>query len=164
MVGKELGVTNDAGTKVKISELTDGMKDIEIKGIIKNIYPTKEFEKEGKSGKLVSFLLDDNTGLIRVTLWNDQVDKYHLTVGSEIQINNGVISSYNEKSNNLYHSDVSVSENTFLGTILDNNLSNTRIFSSPGGRTFLKVMINKDKIVRLGDLTLKIDYSYRDKN
>ena len=97
MVGKELGVKSEASVDAKITDLTDGMKDVTIKGIIKNIYPTKEFEKEGKKGKLSSFLLDDTTGLVRVTLWNDQVDKYNLTIGSEIQINNSVVSSYNEK-------------------------------------------------------------------
>ncbi len=98
MIQKELGLKQENGIEAKISELKDGMKDVDIEGIIKNIYPVKEFEKGGKTGRVSSFLMDDKSGLVRVTLWNDQVDKYDLTIGSRIKISNGFVSSYNEKT------------------------------------------------------------------
>ncbi|MFA5763510.1 MAG: hypothetical protein WC915_01730 [archaeon] len=97
MVGKELGLKQENPVIVKINELTDGMKDIELQGIIKTIYPVKEFEKNGKVGKIGSLLLEDDSGITRVTLWNDQIDKYELTPGSEIKIVNAFVTSYNEK-------------------------------------------------------------------
>jgi replication factor A1 len=97
MIGKELGLKQDNVSIVKINELEDGMKDIEVQGIIKTIYPVKEFEKNGKVGKLGSLLLEDDSAITRVTLWNDQIDKYELTPGSEIKIVNGFVTSYNEK-------------------------------------------------------------------
>jgi replication factor A1 len=97
MVQKELGVGKEALEEIQIGQLTEGMKGIEIKGTIETIYPVKEFEKSGKKGKLKSFILSDPTGEVRVTLWNDQVEKYELTRGSEIKIANVLISNYNEK-------------------------------------------------------------------
>jgi len=97
MVAKELGLKQEAGVESNISELEDGMKGIELSGEIKTIFPTKEFERNGKKGKLKSLILGDETGEVRLTLWNDQIDKYDLSVGSKIKINNGIVSAYNEK-------------------------------------------------------------------
>ena len=97
MVQKELGLKQETGIESKIGELSDGMKGIDIGGEIKAIFPVKEFEKNGKSGKLKSFILNDDTGEVRITLWNDQVDLYDLSVGSKIKILNAIVSAYNEK-------------------------------------------------------------------
>jgi ssDNA-binding replication factor A large subunit len=97
MVQKELGLKQEAGVESKVGELSDGMKGIDLTGEIKAIFPVKEFEKNGKTGKLKSFILTDDTGEVRITLWNDQVEKYDLSVGSKIKILNGIVSAYNEK-------------------------------------------------------------------
>jgi ssDNA-binding replication factor A large subunit len=97
MVQKELGLKQDAGFETKISDLEEGMKGIEISGEIKAVFPAKEFEKNGKKGKLMSFIMGDESGEVRATLWNDQVDKYEITTGSEIKIINCVASKYNDK-------------------------------------------------------------------
>ncbi len=97
LVEKELGLKGKDEEQLKISELTDGKKGVEVKGNVEAIYPVKEFEKNGKKGKLLSLILSDGTGEIRTTLWNDQVDKYKLTRGDEIILSNGIVSSYNEK-------------------------------------------------------------------
>ncbi|MDD4250593.1 MAG: hypothetical protein PHX27_00175 [Candidatus ainarchaeum sp.] len=97
MVQKELGLKKDIGPELKINDLQEGMKDFETRGNIKTIYPIKEFEKNGKIGKTNSILIEDETGIIRLTLWNDQIDNYNLTQGSEIKIINGFITSYNER-------------------------------------------------------------------
>jgi replication factor A1 len=96
MVQKELGLKQES-IESKIGELNDGMKDVEVKGEIKTIYPIKEFEKNGKKGRVGSFLLEDDTGIVRVTLWNDQIDKCDLSIGSEVAVKNAFISSYNNK-------------------------------------------------------------------
>ncbi len=97
MVQKELGIRQEALEQMTVSQLSDGMKGIEVRGSVESIYPAKEFEKNGKKGKLKSFILTDGNGEVRVTLWNDQVDKYDLTKGSEICLSNVIVSTYNEK-------------------------------------------------------------------
>jgi replication factor A1 len=99
MVQKELGIKQETYEEIKIAQAQEGMKGIEIRGTIETVFPVKEFERNGKKGKLKSFILSDGTGEIRITLWNDQVEKYEkeLTRGSEISITNTIISKYNEK-------------------------------------------------------------------
>jgi replication factor A1 len=97
MVQKELGLRQEAMEQVQVGQLTEGMKGIEVKGNVETIFPVKEFEKSGKKGKLKSFILSDGTGEVRVTLWNDQVDKYNLTRGSEVILKNVLASKYNDK-------------------------------------------------------------------
>ena len=97
MVGKELGVGEQPAEEIKISELEEGMKGIEVKGKIETVFPVKEFERNGKKGKLQSIIISDGEGEIRTTLWNDQIDKYDLTRGSEVIVTNGIVSTYNEK-------------------------------------------------------------------
>jgi len=97
MVQKELGLKQEAMEQMQIGQLEDGMKGIEIKGNVEAIFPVKEFEKNGKKGKLKSFILSDGSGEVRVTLWNDQADKYELTRGSELVLSNILVSKYNEK-------------------------------------------------------------------
>lgn len=97
LVEKELGLKGKDEEQLKISELADGKKGVEVKGKVEAIYPVKEFEKNGKKGKLLSLILSDGTGEIRTTLWNDQVDKYKLSKGDEIILSSGIVSSYNEK-------------------------------------------------------------------
>ena len=96
LVQKELGMKQESYEQMQVAQLEEGMKGIEVKGIIEAIFPVKEFEKKGKKGKLKSFILSDGTGEIRVTLWNDQAD-IELTRGSEVKMSNIIISKYNEK-------------------------------------------------------------------
>jgi ssDNA-binding replication factor A large subunit len=98
MIQKELGIgAKENYEQIEVGKLEEGMKGIEVKGSITSVFPVKEFDKNGKKGKLKSFILSDGTGEVRVTLWNDQVDKYDLTRESEVLLSNVLISKYNEK-------------------------------------------------------------------
>ena len=97
MVQKELGLKQESYEQMHIGQINEGMKGIEIKGTVEAVFPVKEFEKNGKKGKLKSFILSDGTGEVRVTLWNDQVEKYEITRGSEIALTNIIVSKYNDK-------------------------------------------------------------------
>ncbi len=98
MLKKELGLTKEQNEKLKINELSEGKKGVEIEGKIELIYPIKEFEKNGKKGKLQNFIISDNTGEIRGTLWNDQIEENKIKQGNEVILTNIIVSSYNEKN------------------------------------------------------------------
>ena len=97
MVGKEMGVGGQPLEEMKISELEEGMKGIEIHGKVEAVFPVKEFERNGKKAKLQSIIISDGEGEIRLTLWNDQAEKNDLTRGSEVVVSNAIVSTYNEK-------------------------------------------------------------------
>ena len=52
----------------------------------------RTFEKFGKQGKVCNAKINDGTGTITLTLWNDDVDK--IDVGDKIKITNGYISEW----------------------------------------------------------------------
>ena len=82
IIAKELGVdVKDQNNEIlkdieiNISDITPNMKNITILGRIKEIYRVHEFNRsDGNKGFVGSFLLHDNSGDIRITLWDDQIN------------------------------------------------------------------------------------------
>ncbi|NHI91548.1 MAG: DUF2240 family protein [Candidatus Lokiarchaeota archaeon] len=61
--------------RLLINELIAGMNSISVVGRISALYPIREFtRKDGGVGKVGSVLLEDRTGQIRLTLWDDQIE------------------------------------------------------------------------------------------
>lgn len=52
----------------------------------------REFEKFGKSGKVCNCIGKDETGQVKVTLWNEQTDQ--VNKGDKVKISNGWVSEY----------------------------------------------------------------------
>jgi len=82
IIAKELGVDVKNENKallndieLNISDITANMKNISIVGRIKDIYSVNSFtKKDGEPGYVGSFVLHDNTGDIRVVLWDEHVN------------------------------------------------------------------------------------------
>ncbi len=77
IVANELGIKlfDKLGGKLKIKEIHSGMRDVETTGKVMRIYELREFTtKSGVQGKVASIIIADETGQIRVVLWNDQAD------------------------------------------------------------------------------------------
>jgi replication factor A1 len=81
IIAKELGVDVKSENKelmgdldINISDVTKDMKNVTLVGRIKDILRVFEFDKnEGGKGYVGSFILNDNTGDIRVVLWDEDV-------------------------------------------------------------------------------------------
>ena len=69
IIAAELGISFDK-QKMKISKLLTGMKKINLVGKIIRMNRVVEYNKNGRSGKIGSFLLGDETGNIRLVLWD----------------------------------------------------------------------------------------------
>ena len=69
IVASELGINFDK-EKVKIGEIVEGIKKVNVIGKIIEMNPVREYKKENRQGKIGSFLLADETGNIRVVLWD----------------------------------------------------------------------------------------------
>ena len=52
----------------------------------------REFEKFGKSGRVCNAVAKDDTGSIKLTLWNDDIDK--INVGNKVHVTNGYVSEF----------------------------------------------------------------------
>jgi hypothetical protein len=74
IVAKELGVAL-LKEKTKIGEIMPGAGDVNILGRIVNIGGVREFSKEGSKGRVANLLIADESGSIRLSLWDSEIDK-----------------------------------------------------------------------------------------
>ncbi len=94
IIAAELGISFE-NEKLKISELMQGMKRANVVGQITRIFPIREYNKNGKEGKIGSFLLGDETSNVRVVLWDvnhiSLIEKGELKEGDTIELANGAV-------------------------------------------------------------------------
>jgi len=81
-------------TELKIKELVNGMKRVSIEGKVTEKSETREVMSRFKneSYKVASVVIADETGSIKLTLWNEQIDQ--VNVDSIVKIENGYVSSF----------------------------------------------------------------------
>ena len=76
IIAKELGL--DVFTKTKrrleIRNVVPKIRDLKITARVIRIFEPRNFQKNGKKGKVASIILGDETGNIRLSLWDDQTD------------------------------------------------------------------------------------------
>lgn len=98
IIANEFGVKLlSSNGKVKINEIYHGMTSVEIVGKVTRRFELREFDKGERKGKVASFFVADETGQIRVTLWNEQTDGYGSLkegdivriVDAKVRLNNG---------------------------------------------------------------------------
>ncbi|MBI4163053.1 MAG: DUF2240 family protein [Candidatus Aenigmarchaeota archaeon] len=85
MVAKELGV-NIARTaeRLNISSILPGMQNVDVVGKITKTLPVREFSSDRSSGKVMNVFLADSTGSARLSLWNDEIDKFVFQEGDTV--------------------------------------------------------------------------------
>lgn len=76
--------------EIKDIEANQGKVDIVATVVSKD--EARTFEKFGKEGKVCNAQLKDETGSVKLTLWNDDVDK--VNVGDKIHVQNGWCGEY----------------------------------------------------------------------
>jgi len=64
-----------AASSQKIKDIKDGMGDLNLKGKVLEVSEIRTFQrKDGGSGKVGNLLIGDETGTLRVTLWDEKTD------------------------------------------------------------------------------------------
>lgn len=74
IVANELGVKlfpDPQKKKYKIKEVAAGLRGVEVLGRIIKKYEVRTFNKNGREGRVASLLLGDETGVLRVVLWDE---------------------------------------------------------------------------------------------
>lgn len=99
IVANELGVKvmESDGGKVDIKNIFPGMRNVEAVGKVSNVFPIREFNTNGRKGKVCSFVIHDKTGSIRAVAWNSQADKAaSLNVNDIVRIKSGYVRQNND--------------------------------------------------------------------
>ncbi len=87
----------DCSKEVKIKDLRIGMKKINLKAkVVEVSKPTFVVTRFGNYANVANAMVSDDTGKIRLCLWNDQIKK--ISVGDVVEIENARIAAFrNEK-------------------------------------------------------------------
>lgn len=80
---------------IKIAHVVSGMRKVNLIGKIIETFPVREYSKNGRSGRIASFILADDTSNIRVVLWDenhiDLIVKNEITKESFVEISNASV-------------------------------------------------------------------------
>ncbi len=77
---------------MKLSELQPGQGSINVELTIKSVEEPKTINKYGRDLKLANAIATDGESEIKLTLWNEDVDK--VKAGSIIKITNGYVNEF----------------------------------------------------------------------
>ncbi|MEM5794311.1 MAG: DUF2240 family protein [Candidatus Aenigmatarchaeota archaeon] len=95
LVARELGIELEPRKRrLEIKNIVAGMRNVNIIGRVFKVSEIIKFKRaDGNEGKVASIFLADNTGFIRLPLWNDQVkiiEEGLITPGIAVQVINGI--------------------------------------------------------------------------
>ncbi len=106
IIANELGVKITEEGRLKIKSIYAGMRNVEVLGKVVNKFEVREFEREGKKGKVGNFILGDETGTIRVACWHEQTGVLDgMKEGDVVLIKSGYA-----KENNLNQKEIHLNE------------------------------------------------------
>lgn len=81
------------GNKImKISELNVGQGNVEVEGVLSEIGETRTFNKFGRDLSVANGMLKDDSGSIKMSLWNDDVTRFK--DGDTIKVINGFVNEF----------------------------------------------------------------------
>ncbi len=95
LVAKEMGIDlpEQTSSGPSIKSIAVGLRNVSVIGRIFRISKINEFTKSnGSAGRVANIFIGDNTGSIRIPLWDDQVkllEEDVLSIGDVVQVNNG---------------------------------------------------------------------------
>jgi replication factor A1 len=75
-----------------ISDLTLRQGNVEVSGTIKEIGEVKTFSKFGRDLRVADSVLEDESGTIKLSLWNEDIDRFK--AGDKVKIVNGYVNEF----------------------------------------------------------------------
>lgn len=72
---------------MKASKVKPGMRNLDLQLEVIEIEETHNFENENGKGRVATAICKDESGEVRVSLWNEDIDK--VNVGDKIRIESG---------------------------------------------------------------------------
>jgi len=77
----------------KISELQVGQGKVSVAATVKEMGEVRNINKFGREIRVANATIADESGEIKLTLWNDDIDK--VKPGSKVKITNGYVNEFN---------------------------------------------------------------------
>ncbi|MBS7610108.1 DNA-binding protein [Candidatus Bathyarchaeota archaeon] len=78
---------------MRISELRVGLRSVNVEGKITDISDVRRVTtRRGEESRVATATLVDDTGSVKLTLWNENIDA--VKVGNVVKIENGYVTSF----------------------------------------------------------------------
>lgn len=78
---------------MKIAELRDGLRSVYMEGTLVDIGEVREVTlRSGKQARVADSVLEDETGTVKLSLWNEQIDE--VKVGDKVKVENGYTNTF----------------------------------------------------------------------
>jgi len=77
---------------MQVKDLKPKQGNVDIVVDVVDVGDAREFNKFGKPGRVATAIAKDETGDIKLTLWNDDIDK--VKSGDKVQITNGYVNEW----------------------------------------------------------------------
>ena len=77
---------------MKISDLKPRQGKVDIEVEIKEVDEPRTFNKFGKEGRVANATVTDDSGEVKLTLWNEDIDK--VKPGMKVKITNGYVNEF----------------------------------------------------------------------
>jgi len=78
---------------MKISELKSGMRRVDLAAKVTEVSQSREvMTRFGEVSRVATAVISDDSGTIKLTLWNENIDK--VSPNSQVQIENGYVTTF----------------------------------------------------------------------
>ena len=77
---------------MQIKDLTPKQGNVDIIVDVIDVELPREFQKFGKAGRVANAIAKDETGDIKLTLWNDDIDR--IKAGDKVHLTNGYVNEW----------------------------------------------------------------------
>ena len=77
---------------MQVKDLKPKQGNVDIVIDVVDVGDTREFNKFGKPGRVATAIAKDETGDVKLTLWNDDIDK--VKAGDKIHLTNGYVNEW----------------------------------------------------------------------
>jgi len=78
---------------MKISDLKVGQNRVDVEAEVKSIEEPRSFDRFGRTVKVANAVVEDDSGSIKLTLWNQDID--NVKQGNKVKITNGFVNEFN---------------------------------------------------------------------
>lgn len=92
IVAKEMGLDllESKKRRLEIKNIIPGIRNLTLTATVYRVFEPREFEYKGKRSKVANVILMDNTGSVRLSLWDKQTDMLkNLEPGVEVEVFSG---------------------------------------------------------------------------
>jgi len=154
---------------VKIGSLEDvgRNKKVNVVGTVKKLFPATTFERQDSTcGKVMRFVLFDDTGEVPIVVWNEKVDELEkmLKIGVELQIVNAKVKKARGEGLELHVDSLtyvgvpSPEEEVFKVVELNEGMSSVNVEGEVASKPVIRnVKTSKQELLRVATFELKDD-------